>query len=1263
MDLQILSGVEQYSGRMLAAAVALFLAIFFAVLAWYARQHRRTTEPVSRAARCWQLFVFIVLLPLVSVPIVGIPVLALHGRSEREENMTTLRSVAYLNARQIESWLGERRGDGDVLMRSTGFAADVARVVAAHDPQAIAQVTARFEDLIRVYPYDAIALVGLDGRPLVEVGGRHVSPPAVLARVAPLLATPQVEVAPFVYDSAGNAHLDMVVPLVAPTPDHTPLATVILHLAAQRTLLPAIRGWPTKSESGETLVARQEGDEVVFLTDLRFRQGVNGPTRLRIDTPDLPAARALQARRPDTMTGVDYRGARVFAAYRPVEGTDWVLVAKVDEVEAMRGSRQMALWVSLTAALSLMGVGAAVLLYLRQVRRAHRAALHAQEERSLQRFFHLPFVGMAVISPVTRKWLQFNEELLQILGYTRAELLALRWDDVTHPDDLQMGMDKLAAVLRAESEGFVYEKRFVRKDGAVVHAMVDVKCVRKASGDIEVMLATIQDITERKLAETKVKRIAALYAALSKTNEAIVRCTSEAELFRAVCSAAVEFGGAKLAFVGLVREDTGRVEPVAHAGLGAEYLEGLEISILSESEHGQGPTGTALRENRPYWCEDFLTDPATTRWRARGAPFGWRGSAALPLHCRGKTVGALTIYTGEAQAFDDRTRELLLEMAGDISFALDTFADQADRRHAEQVAQGLAEQLQFYLKSSPVVSYSLALDNGVPRPLWVSANIRELLGYSEAETMVPDWWLRHMHPDDRDAAKLAPRLMHHDGDTYRHEYRFHHRDGRLLWIFDTMRLVHDASGGTRVAGAWMDITAQKELHASLAASEERFRVFFDQAPLGVALLDGTQGRIRDVNPMFAQITGRNAQDLLQTAWQDIAHPDDRGAVLERLSGGVVGSFAVKLRYLRPDGVVVWTKMTVTPMEVPAGEMPQQLCMVEDITESERMIQALRESESKFRVLAEQSIVGIYTLDQGRVTYANPRAAAIYGYTPDEVIGQPFSLFATEQDWPLVQQSMDMRLRGDVTSVAYELAGRKKDGSNVMVAIHGGIMEMGGHQILMGVMLDATEKHRSDLAIHDYIDRIERMIQGTVDAMSLMVELRDPYTAGHERRVGEVAAAIAAEMGLDEDRQRGLRLAGAVHDVGKMAVPTEILVKPSRLTALEYELIKGHAEQGFQVLQGIDSPWPIAEIARQHHERMDGTGYPRGLRGDEILLEARIVAVADVMESMASHRPYRPTRGIDAALDEIAANAGRLYDPDVAAACLRLFREKGYVLPT
>jgi len=193
------------------------------------------------------------------------------------------------------------------------------------------------------------------------------------------------------------------------------------------------------------------------------------------------------------------------------------------------------------------------------------------------------------------------------------------------------------------------------------------------------------------------------------------------------------------------------------------------------------------------------------------------------------------------------------------------------------------------------------------------------------------------------------------------------------------------------------------------------------------------------------------------------------------------------------------------------------------------------------------------------------------------------------------------------------------------------------------------------------ERFQRAMEGSVQAIALAVEMRDPYTSGHQNRVADLACAIAREMGLSEDRIYGLQMASVIHDLGKLTIPGEILCKPGRLSVPEYAMIKTHVQSGYDILQKIDFPWPLADIVIQHHERMDGSGYPQGLAGDEILLEARILSVADVFETIGSHRPYRPSLGIKKAANELAENSGRLYDADVVEACLKLINENGYRL--
>jgi PAS domain S-box-containing protein len=215
--------------------------------------------------------------------------------------------------------------------------------------------------------------------------------------------------------------------------------------------------------------------------------------------------------------------------------------------------------------------------------------------------------------------------------------------------------------------------------------------------------------------------------------------------------------------------------------------------------------------------------------------------------------------------------------------------------------------------------------------------------------------------------------------------------------------------------------------------------------------------------------------------------------------------------------------------------------------------------------------------------------------------------------------------------------------------------------LIGAILDITERKQAEEDLQRTLESLRRAFGTVIQVMVSTVESRDPYTAGHQIRSADLARAIATEMGLPQEKMNGIRMAASIHDIGKLSIPAEILSKPTKLTNIEFSLIKEHSRSGYEMLKDVESPWPLAQIVYQHHERMDGSGYPRNLKGDDILMEARIMAVADVVESMASHRPYRPALGIEAALDEIEKNRGTLYDNAVVDACLRLFREKGYQL--
>jgi len=326
--------------------------------------------------------------------------------------------------------------------------------------------------------------------------------------------------------------------------------------------------------------------------------------------------------------------------------------------------------------------------------------------------------------------------------------------------------------------------------------------------------------------------------------------------------------------------------------------------------------------------------------------------------------------------------------------------------------------------------------------------------------------------------------------------------------------------------------------------------------------------------------------------------------------------------------------------------------------------ALQKTQALYHDLVETSQDLIWQCDaEGRYTYLNPAWEKVFGYKVEDMLGKRFSDFQSPEMAARDQKEYRRLMQGNAVQ-GFETVhiGRGGNELNLVFSAKPLTDEKGTVVGTRGTAFDLTERKRAEALIQDYVAQLQTTFMSTVKVATMMSEMRDPYTAGHERRVGEIAVAIGAELGFDARRQEGLRVAGYLHDIGKITIPAEILSKPGQLSPIELQLIQGHAQASYDVLKGVEFPWPVAQVVLQHHERMDGSGYPRGLKGEAIMLEARIIAIADVIEAMSSHRPYRHGLGIEMALAEIERGSASVYCPLAAAACLKLFREKGYALP-
>lgn len=492
------------------------------------------------------------------------------------------------------------------------------------------------------------------------------------------------------------------------------------------------------------------------------------------------------------------------------------------------------------------------------------------------------------------------------------------------------------------------------------------------------------------------------------------------------------------------------------------------------------------------------------------------------------------------------------------------------------------------------------------------------------------------------------------------------KDGEKKYIEASASLIQPLSGrpiGFR--GIIRDITERKLMEEKLRNSELMFRSLFENSAVGVFLLKDRA--FTKVNRALCNVTGYTPEELVGQPVQ-IGYASNEEYVragislYEQVAQKGVGITEALLK--RKDGEIFDALLYLTPVDPQNSSLGFEAIMI-DITDRKRAEEALRRSEAKYRNIFENALEGIYQVTmEGKFIAANNALARMSGYdSPEDFMESIRDITTQLYVHPEDREQFLKVLTAHGFVENFEVEFFKKDRSVFWVVLNARMVrdEQGNILYNEGLVEDISLRKQTEEELKRSLEKLKRAMYTTIQVLVSALEARDPYTAGHQHRSADLACAIVSEMGLAEEKMHGIRMAAAIHDIGKLSIPAEILSKPSKLTDLEFSLIKEHAQSGFEMLKDVDSAWPLAEIVHQHHERINGTGYPRQLKGDEILLEARIMAVADVVEAMASHRPYRPSLGIDAAIDEIEKNRGILYDADVVDACLRLFREKGYSL--
>ena len=455
---------------------------------------------------------------------------------------------------------------------------------------------------------------------------------------------------------------------------------------------------------------------------------------------------------------------------------------------------------------------------------------------------------------------------------------------------------------------------------------------------------------------------------------------------------------------------------------------------------------------------------------------------------------------------------------------------------------------------------------------------------------------------------------------------------------------------------------------ALSESEDRYKTLFENS--GIAILFMEEDMILDCNPRAVEVFGWSREELNGMRPYDLSPPKQPDGIssLEKGVSKILAAIAGKPQHFRwihqrKSGDDFPAEISLNAVKISGRNYIQAI--VNDISFREEAENALRQSEINYRTLSDNVPVGIFRSNpagDGTLLAYNPMMAMMFGYNSEDDLLQNSTemLFCSKESRLSFLKELDSS--GVVEN--YETLMQKRDGSQFWASISARFIKQNDDNqlgIIDGIIADISESKSHEESLRNSLDSLKNAIEGTVSAMSLLVEMKDPYTSGHQKGVALLASAIGREMGLNDDTIDCLRIASTLHDLGKLNVPLEILNKPGPLNKFEMDFLRTHPGAGYDILKAVEFPWPIAEVIHQHHERQDGSGYPKGLKGDEIMIEASIIAVADVVEAVSSRRPYRASMGIDVALDLIREGSGTFFREDVVDSCLRLFIDNGFVL--
>jgi PAS domain S-box-containing protein/putative nucleotidyltransferase with HDIG domain len=962
-------------------------------------------------------------------------------------------------------------------------------------------------------------------------------------------------------------------------------------------------------ETGEHTLAKREGDQIVFL--LRHRHSdIEEPLSIPFNAKIAASMQRALKGESGTLIGLDYRGETVLAAYEPIAVLGLGLVAKID-LQEIRAPFIQAGWRAGGITLVLIFLGSWL---FRKITTPMVQHIEKSEDH-FRNIFESTSDTLMLLDE--NGFLECNPSTLKMFGCkNREEFLGHHPSELSPPTQAdgrgskEAADEKIATAYEQGTNFFEWTHR--RANGEDFPAEVLLTHIRQDGRDI--LQATVRDISKRKQEEkeeTEYKE--RLEALLDSSQDGIISYDKNLDF--------ITFNPAMEKMSGIKAEEV----------IGKHVFEVFpfikdtdEADACAKAIKGEASRNTAMPYDVPQQGKSGVFESAHfPLFNAKGNIMGGMGI----IHDVTETVQADKMVRENEEKLSNITSAvndaiILLDHDGDISF----WNREAENIFGYSANEVIGKALHDFLVP---LRFRNGFQMGFPK-------FRET---GEGPFICKTLELAALHKDGHEFPidlSLSALKLHEKW----HSVGVVRDITERKQVENTLKLTqnrHDEAQRIAHLGHWsLDLTTNEP-----TCSEENYRIF-----------------------MVEIDAARPFKNFLKAM-----HPEDRKFVKRSFIDALRNKtpFDIEHRLLMKDGSIKWVHERGKTEYAADGRPLRSIGTTLDITERKKAEEALLDSEEQIRLLLDSTAEAIYGIDlNGSCTLANASCLSILGYdNVSELIGKDMheQIHASRPDgspYPVEECPIYQSFREGKDAHVDDEVFWRKDGSSFPVSYWSYPIYKNAEVIgAVVTFLDITEQIKARDALAISHEHLRASLEGTIEAVGKSVEARDPYTAGHQQRVTELAIAIAHEMDLDEDRIEGIRMGASIHDIGKIHLPAEILSKPSKLSDIEYSLIQSHPQVGYDILKDIDFPWPVADVAHQHHERLDGSGYPQGLKGDEICLEARIVAVADVVEAISSHRPYRPSLGIDVALDEIRKQRGKLYDPEVVDTCLKLFSENTF----